>query len=122
MRPFRHGFDLLPHESLELISRLGVGRAFVVVFAAVVEDEPGVFDKVLGGGILVCLELALHGAKIHRLLNHVIVVRNIIAINRYKERPCRVMILEVIEQVQQLVVVGSVAWLASKLVHIRRPS
>lgn len=122
MRPFRHGFDLLPHESFQLIGRLGIRRAFVVVFATVVEDEPGVFDKVLGGGILVSLELALHGAKIHGLLNHVVVVRNIIAINRDKEGPCRVMVLEVIEQVEELVVVGSVAWLASKLVHIRRPS
>lgn len=122
MRPFRHGFDLLPHEAFELVGRLGVGRAFVVVFATVVEDELGVFDKVLGGGILVCLELALHGAKIHGLLNHVVVVRNIVSINRDEERPCRVMVLEVIEQVEELVVVGSVTWLASKLVHIRRPS
>lgn len=70
---------------------------------------------------MVCLELALHGAKIHGLLNHVVVIRNIISIHRDKERPCRVMVLEVIEQVKELVVVGPVTWLASKLVHIRRP-
>lgn len=122
MRPFRHGFDLLPHESFEFVGRLGVGRALVVVFAAVVEDELGVFDKVLGGGILVCLELALHGAKIHGLLNHVVIVRHVISINRDKERPCRVVVLEVIEQVEELVVVRSVTWLASKLVHVGRPS
>jgi hypothetical protein len=122
MRPFRHGFDLLPHEPFELVGRLGVWCALVVVLATVVEYEPGVFDKVFGSGILICLELALHGAEIHGLLNHVVIVRNIISINRDKERPCRVMILEIIEQVKELVVVGSVTWLASKLVHIRRPS
>lgn len=122
MRPFRHGLNLLPHKSFEFVGGLGVGRALVVVFAAVVEDELGVLDEVLWGGILVCLELALHGAKIHGLLNHVVVVRHIISINRDKERPCRIMVLEVIEQVKKLVVVRSVTWLASKLVHIRRPS
>lgn len=122
MRPFRHGFDLLPHESFEFIGRFGVGRAFVVVFAAVVKDELGIFDEILGSAILVCFELALHGAEIHGLLNHVVIVRHIISINRDKERPCGVVVLEVIEQVEKLVVVGPVAWLASKFVHIGGPS
>lgn len=85
--PLGDGLDLLPHELLELVGRLGVGGALVVVLAAVVEDEAGVADKVLRGGILVGLELVLHGAEVHGLLDDVVVVGDLVAVNRDEEGP-----------------------------------
>lgn len=81
MGPLGDSLDLLPHELLQLVGRLGVGGALVVVLAAVVEHKTGVPDEVLGGGVLVGLELVLHGAEVHGLLDDIVVVGNVVAVN-----------------------------------------
>lgn len=122
MRPLGDGLDLVPHVLLELVGRLGVGGALVVVLAAVVEDEAGVFDEFLGRRVLVGLELRLHGREVHRLLDHLVVIRDVVSVDRVQEGPGRLVVLHVVEKVQELVVVRAVTWLAREFVHIRRPA
>lgn len=99
VRPLGHGLDLLPHELLKLVGRLGVWRGLVVVLAAVVEDEPGVPDEVLGRRVLVGLQFALHGAEVHGLFDDLVVVGDVITVNGDKEGPGRVVVLQIVEEV-----------------------
>ena len=63
----------------------------------------------------------LHGRQIHGLLDHFIVIRNLIAIDRLGKGPCGAVVLHIVQKMQQLVVVGPVAWLARQLIHVWRP-
>lgn len=122
MAPLRDSLDLGPHELLELVRALGVRRGLVIVLAAVIKDQLGVLDEVLGGGVVVGLELGLHGAEVHGLLDDVVVVGDVVARHGVQEGPCRRVVLHVVQQVQELVVVGPVAGLARELVHVGRPA
>ena len=65
--------------------------------------------------------LLLHGAQVHGLLDHLVVVGHLVAVDGLRERPGAAVVLHVREQVQELVVVGPVAGLARQLVHVWGP-
>lgn len=81
VRPLGDGLDLVPHVLLELVGRFGVGRALVVVFATIVEDEASVLDELFRRRVLVGLELRLHGGEIHRLLDDFVVIGYVVFVD-----------------------------------------
>ena len=48
MAPLRHILDTLPHELLQFIRTFRVRRRLVIVPPAVIENEPGILDEILG--------------------------------------------------------------------------
>ena len=73
-RPLWDVANLLPHELVQLVRTLGVRCTFVVVPTAVVEDQHGVFDEVLWGGVHVLLVLLFHRRQVHGFLDDLVVV------------------------------------------------
>lgn len=118
-RPLRDGLDLRPHEFFEFIGALGVRGCFAVVFAAIVEDQLGVTDEVFGRGVEVLFVLLLHRAQVHGFFDHFVVVGHFVTVDGLSERPRGPVVLHVVQQVQELVVVGSVARLPRQFVHVR---
>lgn len=86
-RPLRNRLDLRPHELLQLIGALRVRGRLIVILAAIIEDEARIADEVLRSGVKVLLMLLLHRAKIHWLLDHLIVIRDLVAIDWLREGP-----------------------------------
>lgn len=121
-RPLWNPLDLLPHVLLQLIRTLRIRRRLIVIFPAIVIYQLRIPDEVLGRVILIALELRLHGAEIHRLGDDVVVIRHLVPIDRMRERPRRAVVLQVVEEVHELVVVGPVARLAGQLVHVGGPA
>lgn len=97
MRPLGDGLDLYPHVLFQLVGRLGIRRRLVVVLATVVEDELSVPGKVFRRLVLVGLQLLLHGAEVHGLLDDVVVVGHIVLVDGVEERPGRLVVLKVIK-------------------------
>ena len=122
MRPFWDILNLLPHEFLKLVGRLRIRRVLVVVLAAVIENEICVFDEILRRKVLVGFEFAFHGAEIHRFFDDFVVISNIVAVDRNEKGPSRVMVLEVVEEMEEVIVVGAVAGLSCQFVHVRGPA
>src|ERR1700712_4653253 len=48
-----------------------------IEFEAVLENEVRIVEKVFGASILRCIQVGLNGAKVHRLLNDLVVVGNV---------------------------------------------
>jgi len=121
-RPLRNRLDLAPHELLQLIRALRIRRRLVVVPAAIIEDELRIFDEVLRCRVQVLLMLLLHRAEVHGLLDDLVIIRHLVPVDGLREGPRRAVVLHVVEQVQQLVVIGAVPRLPRELVHVRRPA
>ena len=121
-RPLRNLLDLGKHKFLQLIRALGIRRRLVVILATIIENQLGVPDEILRRRVQVLLVLLLHGAQVHRLLDHLVVIRHLVAVDRLRERPRRPVVLHIVEQVQELVVIRAVSRLARQLVHIWRPA
>lgn len=121
-RPLRDGLDLGPHELLELIGALGIRGRLVVVATTVIEDELGVADEVLGGGVEVFFVLFFHGGQVHGFFDDFVVVGHFVAVDRLREGPAGAVVLHVVQQVQQLVVVRPVPRLPRQFVHVGGPA
>lgn len=121
-RPLRNRLNLLPHVLLQLIRTLRIRRRLIVVFPAVIVYQLRIPDEVLRRVILIALQLRLHGAEIHRLGDDVVVIRHLIPVDRVRERPRGAVVLQIVEQVHELVVIGAVARLAGEFVHVWGPT
>lgn len=121
-RPLWNPLDLLPHILLQLIRTLRIRRRLIIIFPAIVIYKLRIPDEVLRRVILIALELRLHGAKIHRLGDDIVVIRHLVPIDRMRERPRGAVVLQVVEEVHELVVIGPVARLAGQLVHVGGPA
>lgn len=66
--------------------------------------------------------LFLHGAEIHGFLDDFVVVGHFVAVDGLHKGPGGAVVLHVVEEVEQLVVVGAVTGLAGELVHVRGPA
>jgi hypothetical protein len=120
-RPLRNLLDLLPHELFQSVGRFGIGRGFVVVSPTIVEYELGVLDEVFRVRVGILLVLLLHRCQVHGLLDDIVVVCNLILIDRLLERPSISVVLHGIEKMEKRVVVGTVSRRPSQLIHIWRP-
>ena len=122
MTPLRHLLDLTPHELLQPIRRFRIRRRLSIVPPTIIKDQLRILDKVVRGGIEILLVLLFHGREIHGLLDDVVVVVHLVCVDGLQKRPGIVVVLHVVEEVEKLVVVGSVARLAGELVHVGRPA
>ena len=66
--------------------------------------------------------LFFHGSKVHGLLDDVVVVEDLVFVDGLLEGPCVAVVLHVVEEVQEGVVVGSVAGRAGEFVHDGGPA
>lgn len=98
-RPLRNVLDLSPHVLFQFVGALGIGRSLVVVFAAIVEDQLRVSDKVFRGRIEVFFVFFFHGAEVHGLLDDFVVIGDFVAVDWLCEGPGRGVVLDVIEKV-----------------------
>ena len=117
-RPLWNIPDLLPHELLKLVCALSIGCGLIIVASAIVEYQHGVLDEILWGRVQVLLMLLFHGRQIHGLHDYLVVVWNLIAVDGLGKWPGCTMVLHIVQQVQQLVIVGPMAWLTSHFIHI----
>lgn len=93
MGPLRDRLDLLPHVLFQFVGTFSIWSALVVILAAVVEYEAGIPDEVLGGRILVRIQLRLHCAEIHGFLDDIVIVGHVVLVDRNQERPAALVIL-----------------------------
>lgn len=121
-RPLRYQLDLLIHILLQLVRTLHIRRALRIVLAAIVEDQSRVVDEIFRGRVEILLVLFLHGAEIHGFLDDFVVVGHFVAVDGLHKGPGGAVVLHVVEEVEQLVVVGAVTRLAGELVHVRGPA
>lgn len=121
-RPLWNCLNLGPHVFFQFIGALGIGRGLIVVFAAIVEDQLRVTDEVFRGRIEVFFVFFFHSAEVHRFFNDFVVIGDLVAVDWLRKGPGGGVVLYVIEKMQELVVVGSMAWLAGQFVHVRGPA
>lgn len=122
MAPLWYLANLRPHELLKFVGHFGVRRTFAVVLPTILVDEHGIFDEVLGVGILVHVELGFHGGKVHWFLDDIVVVLYLVLVDWGQKRPGALVVLHCVEKMQELIVVGATTRLARQLVHLRRPA
>lgn len=79
-------------------------------------------DEILRGRVQILLVLFFHGAEIHGFLDDFVVVGDFVPVDGLHKGPGGAVVLHVVEEVEQLVVVGAVAGLSGELVHVRGPA
>ena len=121
-RPLRNRLNLAPHKLLQLVRALRIRRRLIVILPAIIKNQPGVADEIVRRRVQVRFVLLLHRAQVHGLFNNLVVIGDFIPIDRLRERPRGAVVLHVVEQVEELVVVGAVAGLAREFVHVRGPA
>lgn len=110
------------HILLQLVCAFHIRTALDVVLAAVIEDQLRIMYEVLRRRIQIFFVLLFHGGEVHRFFDHFVIIGYFVPVDGLHERPGRGMVLHIVEQVEELIVVGSVARLAGELVHIRGPA
>ena len=102
----------LLHEKVFQVVRTEHDRRFsVVVVVAVVENLGYVADEVGQRGVVLFVQVALHLAQIHRILDHIVVVRHLTLVHRSEERPGALVQLNGFKQLAQLLVIAGVQFL-----------
>jgi hypothetical protein len=66
--------------------------------------------------------LLLHRRKVHGLFNHVVVIEHLVLVDGLLERPCVAVVLHVVEEMEEGVVIRSVARRAGEFVHDGGPA
>jgi len=107
---------------LQPVRRLGIRRALTIVLPTIIENEHRILDKLLGRKVQVLVVLFLHRAQVHGLLDHRVVILDFVFIDGLLERPRGAVVLHVVKEVEECVVVWTVARLARELVHVRGPA
>ena len=97
-RPLGNISNLLPHKLLQFIRTFCIRRVLVVVSSTIVEDQHSIFDEILWCWIHVLLMFFLHGRQIHWLLDHFVIIRNLVTIDRLRKRPGCTMVLHIVQQ------------------------
>ena len=99
---------LLHEKVLQTVCTEHDRRFRVVVVVAVVENLSDVADELGESAVALFVQVALHLAQIHRVLDHIVVVRHLTLVHRSEERPGVLVQLNGLQELAQLLVVGRV--------------